>query len=325
MRGGMRRWIRITVSLAAAVALHALLLLPLPRRQSVKRETPLRVELVPHLPPTAIAQRPPRKPVHQNATANRTTTATANENEHENEIENENEHGNVPWSREWSEQEGVAEGGLSLELKNAGPIAAPPSADLPSDEKSIVQRRIEGWASDSKARQRAQVPHEYWRTIREALARGFAPDSGMLVRARPLEGWQRQAEAYGKSGNPFVSGRGESARNEARGLDSVSLAGVPQGAINLGAILSLVQDGWGGGHLLVALVRITQHEDGALFAVELAATSGSPAYDKLALRQARSLGQLHLGAPQQGMITLWAFETDFASGAHSNIRLQAIY
>jgi hypothetical protein len=323
----MRRWIRITVSLAAAVALHALLLLPLPRKAAPKREPPLRVELVPHLPPTAIAQRPPRKPVHKNATANRTATATANENEHENEIENENEHehGNVPWSREWSEQEGVAEGGLSLELKNAGPIAASPPSDLPSDEKSVVQRRIEGWASDSKARQRAQVPHEYWRTVREALARGFAPDRGMLVRARPLEGWQRQAEAYGKSGNPFASGRGESARNEARGLDSVSLAGVPQGAINLGAIFSLVQDGWGGGHLLVALVRITQHEDGALFAVELAATSGSPAYDKLALKQARSLGQLHLGAPQQGVITLWAFETDFVSGAHSNIRLEAIY
>ena len=47
MCGAMRRWIRITVSLAAAVALHALLLLPLPRRERpAPRQLTLKVELV---------------------------------------------------------------------------------------------------------------------------------------------------------------------------------------------------------------------------------------------------------------------------------------
>ena len=64
-------------------------------------------------------------------------------------------------------------------------------------------------------------------------------------------------------------------------------------------------------HRLIALVRITQREDGSLFGAELLGKSGSDAYDRLALGQARKLGKLQLGPPQQGRETLWAFETDF--------------
>ena len=63
---------------------------------------------------------------------------------------------------------------------------------------------------------------------------------------------------------------------------------------------------------LVALVRITQREDGALLAVELRGTSGNATYDRLALGQARSLATLQLGPPKQGLETLWAFETEFS-------------
>ena len=63
---------------------------------------------------------------------------------------------------------------------------------------------------------------------------------------------------------------------------------------------------------LVASVRVTQREDGSLFAVELLGTSGNAAYDRLVLGQARSLGALQLGPPRQGLETLWAFETEFS-------------
>jgi hypothetical protein len=324
MRLAMRRWLRITISLAAAVALHALLLWPLPRKQAARREPPLRVELVPHLPPQRAKEAAPQKPAPKTRTATPAANKSGRENEGEIASENELEHGPARWSREWTEQEGVARGGgLTLQLNNSL-FPGPPSAAAPPapDEKSVVQHRIQGWASDTKARQRAEVPDEYWRTVRIALERGFNPDREMLVRARPLESWQRQAEAYGKTGNPFAGNGEPGSRNESRGLDSVSLGGFPQYAINLGVFIAAVQ---GGEHRLVALVRISQHDDGTLLGVELAATSGSAAYDKLALKQARSLDELHLGAPRQGAITLWAFETVFASGPQSHIRLEAIY
>src|SRR5947207_9909920 len=101
MRGAMRRWTRITVSLAAALALHALLLLPLPRRQAAMREAPLRVELVPRLPhisPKPLKKHPNAKPT---ATAN---GKNLNKNANVDEIGNENQHEQVAprWSREWS-------------------------------------------------------------------------------------------------------------------------------------------------------------------------------------------------------------------------------
>jgi len=193
-----------------------------------------------------------------------------------------------------------------------------------------VHRRIEGWASDAKARERAEKPDGSWQTVQDALARGFQPgwelgDRGPQQRgalARFFEGWQRSAAAYGKTGNPFSEGGPGDRRplgeelaalgNEQRGLDSVSLAALPSPGFNVGfALQEAAADGSAFTRRLVATVRITQREDGSLFSVELLGTSGSHAYDELALAQARLLDRLRLGAPRQGLQTLWAFETDF--------------
>ncbi len=251
-------------------------------------------------------------------------------------------------SRAWLTREGVAPGGLSLQLDHLD--AAPGSnvnrgvepagqglvreksrAEQLAEEQATVSRKVEGWLSDVPARDRARTGRDaYWQTLEDALARGFDPGWDMLdkgpeaaggSRVRQfLEAWQSSAAAYGKSGNPY---RGEpdepgarrplqdelgALANEARGLDSVSLGG------GLAPFPSLAT-GAGGGKLwtrnLVAMVRITQREDGSLFGVELLGSSGSPAYDRLALGQARGLGKLQLGPPKQGRETLWAFETDF--------------
>jgi len=199
-----------------------------------------------------------------------------------------------------------------------------------ADEKAEVKRRIESWAGDSKAKDRAQFRDAYWQTVEDALGRGFRPewdagDRGPQERgavARFFEGWQRSAAAYGKTGNPFSEG-GPGARgplgveltslgNQERGLDSSSLTGLPGSGANVGfAIETAAADGSAFTRRLVATLRITQRDDGSLFSVELLGTSGSGAYDKLAVAQARALDRLRLGAPRQGRETLWAFETDF--------------
>jgi hypothetical protein len=223
--------------------------------------------------------------------------------------------------------------GLSLNLN--GPFPGPPGPASPgagpktreqrlAEEKSTVERRIEGWASDVKARQRAELPDAYWGRVARALEHGFAPGWEPGERAdeghKPafIESWARQAQAYGRTGNPFAGAEGRGSlndelltmRNELRGLDSASLAGAPQFGLNLGLLGTLAGKSFS--HRLVAVVRITQREDGEIFAVELFAGSGDAAYDRLALAQARSLGTLQLGAPPQGLQTLWAFETEFS-------------
>ena len=137
-----------------------------------------------------------------------------------------------------------------------------------------------------------------------------------------LASWGKQAAAYGRSGNPFADLSDEPGEhkplqdefiglaNADRGLDSVSLGTKlqPVGAVRVEAAVS--GNAWH--YRLVALVRITQREDGSLFSLELRGTSGNAAYDRLALGQARSLANLQLGPPRQGLQTLWAFETEFS-------------
>src|SRR5216683_2205535 len=133
---------RIALALGAALALHALLLfLPASSKPPAKKAPPLRVDLVRRTPPGP----PPGA-----------------------------------WTREWSEKEGVGPG-LSLNLNGplpgpASPGAAPKTREQQlAEEKSTVERRIEGWASDVKARQRAEAPDAYWGRVSKALEHGFAP------------------------------------------------------------------------------------------------------------------------------------------------------
>jgi hypothetical protein len=320
---------RIALALGAALALHALLLfLPASGKPPAKKAPPLRVDLVRRTParppqqqPALQSPLPQRGPIAaksgrgQNGTAVPTPVSPP---------------GPPPgaWTREWSEKEGVGPG-LSLNLNGplpgpASPGAAPKTREQQlAEEKSTVERRIEGWASDVKARQRAEAPDAYWGRVSKALEHGFAPGWELSERAdegrKPafIENWERQAQAYGRTGNPFADTEPRRSlhdelpalTNELRGLDSVSLASAPQFGLNLGLVAALAGKSFS--HRLVAVVRITQREDGQIFAVELFAGSGSAAYDRLALAQARSIGKLSLGAPPQGLQTLWAFETDF--------------
>jgi TonB C terminal len=253
------------------------------------------------------------------------------------------------WSREWRTAEGIeGSGGLSLRLEH--PERAPgPGGDRQGDgssgvvreksreeklaeEKAVVERRLEGWASDLKAKQRAQTRDLYWQSLEDALGRGFSPGWDVLDKGPQdapsstfrafLASWKRQAAAYGRTGNPFADLSDEPGAhkplqdefielaNADRGLGSVSLGTKlqPLGFVRMEAAVS--GNAWH--YRLVALVRITQREDGSLFAVELRGTSGNPAYDRLALGQARSLATLQLGPPRQGLETLWAFETEFS-------------
>jgi hypothetical protein len=237
--------------------------------------------------------------------------------------------------------------GLSLQLENpegALPGRYPPPGDSGglvrektreeklADEKALVGRRLEGWGPDIKARERARLGRDaYWQPVENTLAHGFAPGWDVIEQdgrnavlsalGAYLQGWQKQAEAYARTGNPFarlpdppgaVTPLNQDfigLANSDRGLDSVSLGGVQQPlamTLAAGAV-----SGSNFSHQLVTLVRITLREDGSLFAVQLAGTSGNRAYDELALVKARSLDKLHLGPAPLGRETLWAFETDF--------------
>ncbi len=335
MRAGMRRSFRIGLALAGALALHALLFVALPRAAEPKASKrasppPLSVTLVtppsrpmpppsaalpvspPHVAPGRVIAdhkgggRPegPRLPaVISDHTGQEAVSA-----------------GPVPWSREWTEAEGVA-GGLTTELKDPLASAPPPPEAPPADEKTVVRERVQGWANDVAAKSRAEVPDAYWRGVRQALETGFSPTRDMIT-GGPLEQWQAAARRYARGENPFGGERGDEPHNELRGLDSTSLSGVPSGGLDVMAIVQLVQ---GGAHRLIATVKITQKPDGAVKAVELTASSGSRAYDKLAVAQARSLDKRQLGPPKQGVITLWAFLTDFNPQPHTRVLLEAIY
>jgi len=250
-------------------------------------------------------------------------------------------------SRDSRAAEGIdGSGGVSLRLDHperalgpggdrqgdgsAGLVREKSSEEKLAEEKAVVQRRVDGWLSDAKAKQRAQARDGYWQSLEDALGRGFdpgwdvldrGPQDGSTLRAF-AESWKRQAAAYGRSGNPFADGPGEPGMhrplhqeflelaNEDRGLGSVSLGTKlqPLGLVRTEAALS----GQSWHFRLVASVRVVQREDGSLFAVELQGTSGNAAYDRLVLGQARSLAALRLGPPRQGLETLWAFESDFS-------------
>jgi len=351
MGGARRRMHRLCLAAAGALALHALLLLglmllPRPpvvvpprkvvpidlRRISPPGRAPASEQKAPALPqPTAKAKAIPGPGPTQTPSA-----------------ETPPQPAPPAWSRDWRTAEGIdGSGGLSLRLDHPE-RALEPGGDRQSDgsaglvrekspearlaeEKAVVQKRLEGWASDVKAKARAQARDEYWQSIEDALGRGFNPGWDVLDQAPRnaagsflrgfIESWKRQAQAYGRAGNPSADPGGPGAHkplhdefielaNEDRGLGSVSLGTKlqPLGVVRAEAAVS--GNAWS--YRLVALVRITQREDGSLFSIELRGTSGSAAYDRLVLGQARSLATLQLGPPRQGLETLWAFETDFS-------------
>ena len=342
-----RRSVRLWVALAGAVGLHALVLVALalsPRSKlaSSRPQRVLQVELRRLAPPTPeLGPGPaPAKQRHKATTAAPQLPArTPASGDHA-----EKEHADR--SSEWRAA-GIDRLGGRLSLQLSHPEAALPGSGARGDdssglvreksreeklaeEKATVSRRIEGWFSDEKARQRAQTGRDsYWQAVEDGLRRGFDPGWDVLEQGPNapksrlgvfFDTWKKQAASYGATGNPFAGVPGApgtirplheeftNLANEDRGLHGVSFNTTVQ-LFNLlfaGGPTS-GQPWWP--NSLVALVRITLREDGSLFGVELAGTSGNSAYDRLALGKARSLGKLALAPP--ALATLWAFETDF--------------
>ena len=340
------------MALAGAVGLHALLLLTVsfflsekvvaPARPKVLQvelrklapaKSPSRVEPVP-APSKSTATGRVEKPALQLPPAPPAPAAPAQHTPEDR------------W-REW-QAAGIDRSGGRLHLQLEHPESAPPKSGEPdrgssglvreksreeklAEEQSTVKRRIEGWFSDEKAKQRAQTGRDsYWQTVEDRLRHGFDPGWDVLDRG-PKAGrsglgtffdtWQQQAASYGRTGNPFTGAPDApgatkplneeftALANEDRGLRGGSFSMMPQ--LFNGLVAGGTTSGQVGPNHLVALVRITLREDGSLFAVELAGGSGNRVYDRLALAKARSLDMLQLGRAPPALVTLWAFETDF--------------
>jgi hypothetical protein len=352
MGGARRRMHRLGLAAAGALALHALLLLGLmllPRPRVVvppRKVVPIDLRRI--SPPGRVSANEKEAPARAQPTAKANPIPGPGRTEGP-AAEPTKETAPPAWSPDWRAAEGIGgTGGLSLRLDHperalgpggdgkgdgsAGLVREKSREERLAEEKAVVERRLEGWVSDQKAKQRALTRDVYWQSLEDALGRGFGPGWDVLEKGPQdapgstfrafVESWKRQAAAYGKSGNPYADhpdGPGEhralhdefiELANADRGLGSVSLGTKlqPLGAVRVEAAVS----GSAWHYRLVALVRITQREDGSLFAVELRGTSGNATYDRLVLSQARSLATLQLGPPRQGLETLWAFETEFS-------------
>jgi hypothetical protein len=351
------RWTRrLWIAGAGALALHGLVLLALmllPSRQ-VKGPRPppraLQVDLRKVAPAGAPAQRS-TVPESGHVRGGSTAKKAAPPAREAQPSPGKTGAGEDPaaWSRDWRIGEGIdrSGGGVSLRLEHpegvrgpgggtegdgsAGPVREKSREEKLAEEQATVERRVEGWLSDTKAKDRAQTRDGYWQTVEDALGRGFNPGWDVLEHGPDetksstagafVEAWKKQAAAYGKSGNPFdglpdAPGARKPLHeeflelaNEDRGLRSSSLGPT----LNLATLTAAAAASGKTWHFkLVASVRVTQRQDGSLLAVELLGTSGNAAYDRLVLGQARSLGALRLGPPRQGLETLWAFETEFS-------------
>ena len=352
----VRRTHRLWIAVAGALALHGLVLLALtllPHPQ-VKGPRPppkaLQVELRKLAPPGAPPQRT-AVPESGHVRGGSTAKKAAPPAREAQPSPGKTGAGEDPaaWSRDWRIGEGIdrPRGDLSLRLEHPEGALGPGGAtegdgssglvreksreEKLAEEQATVQRRVEGWLSDAKAKARAQTRDGYWQAVEDALGHGFNPGWDVLehgpnetrssTAGALVEAWKKQAAAYGRSGNPFAGAPdAPGARkplheeflglaNEDRGLRTPSLAPT----LNLEIVRAAAAASGSAWHFkLVASVRVTQREDGSLFAVELLGTSGNAAYDRLVLGQARSLGALKLGPPRQGLETLWAFETEFS-------------
>src|SRR5438270_3514993 len=260
---------RLWAAAAGARAIHALALLACRLRPSPEMQAPrspvrvLQVELRKAAPAGAPApsQVPENGQVRRGSTARKAAPPAG-------EVRPPSAQpgaGDQPrtWSRDWRIGEGIDRSGgeVSLHLEEPEAVLGPgggrkrdgstelvreksPEEKL-AEEQATVERRVEGWLSDAKAKERAQARDGYWQTVEDALGQGFSPGWDMLghgpnePRSSTLgalvAAWKKQAEAYGRTGNPSAGlpegpGAHKSLReeflqlaNEDRGLGGVSL------------------------------------------------------------------------------------------------------
>ncbi|HEY0838587.1 MAG TPA: TonB C-terminal domain-containing protein [Vulgatibacter sp.] len=209
----------------------------------------------------------------------------------------------------------------ALDLR--APIAQPsPEETAPQDApvpggRQIERRLAELFAEDravETARSRADA---YWLGLRQRMEKGFAPPmeiveagpgSGSAGMQGAIDSYRAQASAYAATGTPYgddplVPGGRRGFALEAADEVSSRVFGAPlPEAIGESSVFS---------RRLVAVVEVEQDRDGSLAGVRLVSSSGIPAYDRLALEQARdprTVSAAELGPPPaQGRRTKWAF------------------
>lgn len=264
----------------------------------------------------------------------------------------------APWSPEWMEQEGLeygqsperAAGGrgpfvpgeiregfaAGIGPEQRGPPGTP---DDPAAEVARVQGRVQAFITDLKAYERAEfMPDAYWSGLRERLAKDFKPDWDIQDKGGGGEpswvprstrdligGYGDMASRYARTGNPFDNAPGSPGSKRSLQDDVrdpfFQMPGLSEHSIDPGTRLQFAMATPGGTpfrHTLVAVVSITQDDDGKVVAVSLAGSSGNSAYDRMAMDKAESMTsgdseEDELGPPPEKLRkTLWAFETDFS-------------
>lgn len=336
----MTQFERIAIGIAAALAVHLLLLVWIaPRKQRSYGTQPLQVRLL-HTGSTGSAQaaepldaagskRPVALPVRRRTARRERPDASAP----------------VLPAPERTDTTAAATGSprLSLILKEPlsifdsgtraraeGPTQERPPAEEIAEQKAAVERRIGSWVAEAKAAQRLEVADVYWREAAAVLERGFHPDAEMFEHSAGST-----PAAPPGSGSNLPAGNSLQERlnddlvalpNEARGLESVSLAGAPRATIRLGNVVGLIVAR--NQRRVKAAVSIAHSKDGSVSAVTLAARSGNAAYDRLALENARLLDRFR--DPERRICrSVWVFETVFTtlptSRLRSHVQLAALY
>jgi len=208
------------------------------------------------------------------------------------------------------------------EAEREGELARNPSAR--------AKARVDDLIAELKARDLARYPDASWMELRDGLAAGFAPGPEAL-RGRPgargglgdaiadaATAYQDTARRFAERGSPFgdaSSEPGEVAPDKAA-VAGVSAVGnrdresLQAGVDRLAASAPPGAGGqpWTSG--LVAVVELEQDEAGAVTRARLVRGSGSAAYDRLAVAQARRLIGRSLAPRLAGARTQWAFVTE---------------
>jgi hypothetical protein len=220
--------------------------------------------------------------------------------------------------------------------ENGLPVRNPTRDEALTEEKTRVEARLNDYVQDFQARERVRdVRDAYWQGVQDALSNNFHPQWELRDGKHPAGGlrgaigevvdqYARQLTAYGKTGSPLPPGSTIGKQRELneefiglragqRGLDGTVLD-VPAPQLTLEALAAAADSVDSPFHTkLVVRVLLTQTLDGAVEHAELAASSGNPVYDKLALDLAWGLGKgAQLGPPPKDhRRSLWAFDTDF--------------
>ena len=216
------------------------------------------------------------------------------------------------------------------------PVRNPTRDEALTEEKTRVQALLSDFVQDFQARERVRdVRDAYWQGVQDAFTKDFHPQWELRDGKHPggglrgaigevVDQYARQLTAYGKTGSPLppgsAIGKQRQLNQEFTGLHAGqrghegTVLDVPAPQMMLEALASGADSVDSPFHTkLVVRILLTQTLDGAVEHAELAATSGNPIYDKLALDLAWGLGKGgQLGPPPKDhRRSLWAFDTDF--------------